>query len=159
MPGNLTSPEIAEIYGQRLRVRVCGLLYQGDDLLMVNHRLLSDGNFWSPPGGGIEYNESHEDSLKREFLEETGLDIRVDHFAFGCEFIHAPLHAIELFFWTQPVGGRLQTGFDPEVQIIKETRFMSVDALRALPADELHGIFRLARTRAEFQQLTGFYRI
>jgi 8-oxo-dGTP diphosphatase len=30
---------------------------------------------WIVPGGGIEKNESHIDAVKREVLEETGLDI------------------------------------------------------------------------------------
>ena len=41
-----------------------------------------DGNFFLP-GGGIEKNESHEECLKREALEEMGMDIELGHFI-GC---------------------------------------------------------------------------
>ncbi len=31
--------------------------------------------YWCPVSGGIEYNESQEDALKREVMEEVGLEI------------------------------------------------------------------------------------
>jgi len=42
----------------------------------------NDGNFFLP-GGGIEKNETHEECLKREALEEMGMDIEIGHFI-GC---------------------------------------------------------------------------
>ncbi len=151
--------EIAKIYGERLRIRICGLLFKDDQLLLVNHRGLNHGDFWSPPGGGIEYSESIEDSLKREFLEETGLTITVHQFAFGCEFIRQPLHAIELFFWTEQIGGHLGTGYDPEIQLIEGTKFFNPRELVNFAKDALHGIFHIAQSKQDFQQLAGFYRI
>lgn len=32
-------------------------------------------HLWGFPGGGVEGDETHEDTLRREFLEETGLGI------------------------------------------------------------------------------------
>ena len=96
--GNPMDGEIGKIYGDRLRVRVCGLCWDGDRILLANHSLLSGSNFWIPPGGGLEYGETVEKALKREFSEETGLEVEQLGFAFGCEFVKKPLHAIELFF-------------------------------------------------------------
>ncbi|TQR36127.1 NUDIX domain-containing protein [Lysinibacillus sphaericus] len=42
----------------------------------------NDGEFFLP-GGGMEKNESHEECLKREALEEMGMDIEIGHFI-GC---------------------------------------------------------------------------
>lgn len=39
----------------------------------------SDGKYFLP-GGGIEGNETHEECLKREALEEMGTDIEMGHF-------------------------------------------------------------------------------
>ena len=151
--------EIAKIYGNRLRVRVCGLCWDGDKLLMANHSLASGASFWIPPGGGLEYSETLEIALKREFLEETGLEIAPLKFAFGCEFIKQPLHAIELFFNVKRTGGTLKNGYDPELQIIQDVRFFSEMEFNALSKEELHGIFRIADTPNELRKLSGFYSI
>jgi len=151
--------EISRIYGKRLRVRASGLLFEAGKLLVVNHHSLTDNFFWAPPGGGVEYGEFLETTLKREVLEETGLEISVNKFAFGCEFINEPLHAIELFFWMEHQGGTLRAGLDPELQLIQDVKFLGQDELRAIPDSERHGILRLAQTMQDFQQLTGFYRI
>src|SRR6478752_1183379 len=90
--------EIAEVYGSKVRVRVCGLCWKDNKLLMVKHKVLASGGFWSPPGGGIDFNQSISETLKREFIEETGLVITPGTFRFGCEFIQSSLHAIELFY-------------------------------------------------------------
>src|SRR5688500_12756173 len=97
--------ELTTVYGNKIRVRVCGLCWQEDKLLMVNHSGIRDGDFWAPPGGGLEFGESLEQRLKQEFLEETGLAVSPGHFIFGSEFIQKPLHAIELFFNVSIVGG------------------------------------------------------
>ncbi|MEJ7644489.1 MAG: NUDIX hydrolase [Chryseolinea sp.] len=151
--------EIAELYGGRLRIRVCGLLFDDEHLLLANHRGLNDGDFWSPPGGGVEFGEPMAVALQREFMEETGLNITVHQFAFGCELLRGPLHAIELFFWTEKTGGKLSTGYDPEFQIIEQTKLFSANDLQSMQKNELHDIFQLAKTKRDFQQLTGFYRI
>ena len=151
--------EIAKIYGNRLRVRVCGLCWDGDKILMANHRLESGADLWLPPGGGVEYGETFEIALKREFLEETGLEIAPLNFAFGCEFIKQPLHSLELFFNVRRTGGTLKNGYDPELQIIQDVRFFSERELAGLSNGEIHGIFRKAGVPNELHKLSGFYRI
>ena len=151
--------EIAKTYGNRLRVRVCGLCWDGDRILLANHSLLSGSNFWIPPGGGLEYGETVERALKREFSEETGLEVGEHSFAFGCEFVKKPLHAVELFFNVVKSGGTLKTGYDPELQIIQDVRFFSEKDVYELSKDQLHGIFRIASTPNELRRLSGFYSI
>lgn len=151
--------EIGKIYGNRLRVRVCGLCWDGEKLLMANHSLERGANFWIPPGGGLEYGETLEIALKREFFEETGLEIAPLKFAFGCEFIKQPLHALELFFNVKRTGGTLKSGYDPELQLIQDVRFFSETEFGALSKEELHGIFRIAGSPNELRKLSGFYSI
>jgi 8-oxo-dGTP diphosphatase len=164
------SPEIPEIYANRVRVRVCGLCWKGEKLLMVNHRGLTSGSFWSPPGGGIEFGETVQEALVREFLEETRVDILPEQFRFVCEYIQQPLHsgqasvhAIEVFFAVDYLKGEALKGSDPESdadnQIITDVKYMSMTEILALPADERHGIFRLVKSAADLKSLTGFYRI
>lgn len=151
--------EFSKIYGNRLRIRVCGLCWDGDRLLLVNHKTSSNVNFWAPPGGGIEFGESLEVALKREFREETGLEIGRLKFAFGTEFIRDPLHAIELFFSVKRTGGDLIRGYDPELQVIQDVKFISEAEIGKISPDELHGIFQIAGTPNGLSALSGFYTV
>ena len=150
---------IHEAYANRLRVRVCGLCWQDGRLLMVNHRGLAQGDFWAPPGGGVEFGESIEDRLQTEFAEETGLVIRREKLAFVCEFRRDALHAVELFFDVSIAGGKLQVGTDPELDIIEAVSFMSPDEIAALPPSAVHGIFSKVKTAHELRSLAGFFTI
>ena len=157
------SPEIAEKYGHRTRLRACGLCWQGDDLLMINHAMGSSGVFWAPPGGGIEFGQGVHDALIREFLEETHLTIRPGRFLFVCEFIDHPLHALELFFEAIHVTGSISLGIDPEStpdqQLIQAIQYLPFDEIKALPEANRHGIFRFVNTAEELKNLSGFYGI
>jgi 8-oxo-dGTP diphosphatase len=150
---------VASLYGNKVRIRVCGLCWQEERLLLVNHAGLNQSNFWAPPGGGVEFGSPVHQNLEREVLEETGLIVETGLFRFACEFVRPPLHSVELFFETTARGGVLQAGRDPELNIIREARFMGWDEIGALPSTDLHGIFRLARNAGEFRKMGGFYRV
>lgn len=152
------SPKIAEIYGNKVRIRVCGLCWQNDSLLLVKHQMGGQA-LWAPPGGGVEFGELLNDTLKREFLEETGLEVRPGKFLFGCEFVKNPLHAIELFFEVNVVSGSVKSGRDPEIQIIEKAQFLTWEEIRSIPEHHLHGILSKFESKESLQGLTGFYRI
>lgn len=151
--------EITRLYGDKVRVRACGLCWNDGELLMVRHKYLADEGFWAPPGGGLEFGETAEQRLRKEFAEETGLIVTPERFQFVCEFIQQPLHAIELFFEVRVTGGFLHRGDDPELPIIEEVRFMTLDEISRIPYTNLHGIFGLVTSPTDLKTLTGFYRI
>jgi len=151
--------EVGNFYGNRLRVRTCGICIQHDALLLVNHHGLYDHHFWAPPGGGMAYGESAIDCLVREFKEETGLIVEVGQLAFCAEVFHPPLHAVELYFFVKAIGGDLMTGRDPETttQVISDARFMSWKEIDALDRQHLHGIFRKLNRSEEIVGLNGYF--
>jgi 8-oxo-dGTP diphosphatase len=102
------------------------------------------GEFWSPPGGGLEFGETIEDCLKREFLEETNTIISVGKFLTIREFMKPPLHAIELFYEVKIKSGIVQKGFDPEMeeQIIKDIQWISFEEILAKTETDFHEILR-----------------
>ncbi|GAB4018226.1 NUDIX domain-containing protein [Spirosoma koreense] len=155
--------EVLRLYGNRLRIRVCGLYREGDRLLMVRHRGINPTDtFWCPPGGGAQFSETAPQALTREFLEETGLDIEIGDMLFVNEFMAPPLHAMELFFTVQVTGGSLRQGIDPEMslagQIIEDVRLMSFEEIKSYPPDEVHDLFRYCQSLDDVFRLQGYLR-
>lgn len=156
------SSSVHQIFGNQLRVRVCGICIVRNKILLVNHSGLSHGELWAPPGGGMKFGESAEACLKREFKEETGLNIEISDFLFAAEFIHEPLHAVELFFLTILSGGTLKRGVDPEMggeQIIQEVRFFDWKEIDQLKSSERHGIFNKAQHASKIVDLRGYFKL
>ncbi len=138
--------EIIQTFGNKLRVRVSGVLIENESVLLIKHKTLPPvNNFWSPPGGGLSYNETLKDCLEREFFEETNLSIKSAELICMNEFLQAPLHAIELFFLVSSYEGELKLGKDPELahnkQIIEELEFIPFSQLKKFPKASYHPIF------------------
>ena len=109
---------------------MCGICVQDNKILLINHSGLNESNeFWSPPGGGLQFGETIEECLKREFLEETNTAISVGQFLKVREFLKLPLHAIELYYEVKIESGIVKKGFDPEMeeQIIKDIQWVSFE--------------------------------
>ena len=160
----MSAPEshIERTYGHRLRLRVCGLCFDGDDLLMVKHQGLgANGTLFAPPGGGMQYGESAEAALVRETKEETGLEVKVKRFLFVHEIFAPPLHAVELFFEMEADGGTLATGSDPEAseaeQIIEKVSWMSPEALSEQPAGQVHRMIAHYLPPLSLLSCTGYF--
>ena len=58
-------------------VRVYGILLDNDNRILVSDEFIRGDYFTKFPGGGLELGEGTRDCLKREFKEETGLDVMV----------------------------------------------------------------------------------
>lgn len=56
-------------------VSVAGIVVRDDDRVLVIRR--EDNGHWEAPGGVLELDESFEDGVRREILEETGLEVAV----------------------------------------------------------------------------------
>lgn len=160
--GNIQERIVAE-FGNKLRVRVCGICIKEQSVLLVNHHSLNEsGDFWAPPGGGMEFGSSAEENLKREFLEETGLKIEIEKFLFVHEYLKPPLHAIELIYKVRSVGGKLIRGFDPEMkkseQIINDVQFISMYQLQNMDKQSIHQMFIDIQNVEEIINKRGYFR-
>lgn len=93
---------------KEIRVRVAGVLSERGKVLLVCHER-DKKRYWLLPGGGVDYGETLEEALKREFQEEVGLNVRVGKLLFINESI-APdgsRHGIQFTFLVKKNGGKL----------------------------------------------------
>ena len=67
-------------------VRVYGLLFDERQRLLVSDEFIRGDYFTKLPGGGLEIGEGTRDCLKREFLEETGLQVQVGEHIYTTDF-------------------------------------------------------------------------
>ncbi|PSL07833.1 NUDIX domain-containing protein [Cecembia rubra] len=153
--------ELVDKFGGRLRTRVNGILIKNEEILMVKHKMSTDSFFWNVPGGGMKYGSSVEKNLEREFIEETGLMIKVKKFICAHEFLEPPLHAIELFFEVEEIGGSLILGKDPELdegkQLITEIRYLNLEKLSLIKNPEKHPIFWGIKSLNDVRKWNGYF--
>ncbi|GAB2997257.1 NUDIX hydrolase [uncultured Cyclobacterium sp.] len=153
--------DIIDNFGNRLRTRVNGILIQEDKILMVKHQMGDNHYFWNVPGGGMQYGQDAKSNLKREFLEETGLEIEVGAYQFVHEFLSPPLHAIELFFEVSQTNGKLEVGIDPELetdkQVIEEVKFLSMEEIKNIPSDKKHALFGRINSLNDVRIWKGYF--
>jgi 8-oxo-dGTP diphosphatase len=124
----------ADRYKGKLRIRSCGLLFDGDRILLIKlHSPVNDQPVWLPPGGGVGAGETLESALIREFHEETGLQVESRGLKMVHELVRPPYHSIEMYFECRKTGGSLKLGFDPEHekenQILLDLKFVPINEL------------------------------
>lgn len=149
-------------YADKLRVRACGICIQDNKLLLVRHgSTIGNKAFWAPPGGGQHYGETIQECLKRELLEETGLEVRVERFLFVNEFLQPPLHAIEFFFEVHITGGSLRTGVDPEAApgeaLLEHVQWLTIKELQAIPFKDKHRSLQLLLSLDDLLGLNHYF--
>ncbi|GEM47453.1 NUDIX hydrolase [Deinococcus cellulosilyticus] len=92
--------------------RVRAILIEKDHVALIHREKMLEGapvQYYVFPGGGIEAGETPEEGVRREILEELGLEIEVSS-------LFAELHgqSHEGFFVCKVRGGTFGTGQGPE---------------------------------------------
>jgi len=67
-------------------VRIYGLLFDEQNRLLVSDEFIRGHYFTKLPGGGLETGEGTRDCLKREFKEETGLEVLIGKHIYTTDF-------------------------------------------------------------------------
>jgi 8-oxo-dGTP pyrophosphatase MutT (NUDIX family) len=70
----------------RFNIRVYGILVDSNNRVLVSDEYIRGSYFTKFPGGGLEFGEGTRDCLKREFKEETQLDIEVGAHIYTTDF-------------------------------------------------------------------------
>lgn len=83
---------------------ICGLIFNSKNQILITRR--GSGNFkgkWEFPGGKLEENETEEECLKREILEELNIKIDIDYFLMN-NFHTYPTFSIELISYVSTIN-------------------------------------------------------
>ena len=114
---------------KNIRVRIAGILKRDDKILLIKHRK-NNKEYWLLPGGGVDYQETFSEALKREFIEETNLEIEPKEMVFIMESIDpsGDKHIVNVTFLVEQTGGELKVG---EEERLGELRFVALDDLES----------------------------
>jgi len=70
----------------QFNIRVYGVLQKQDKSILVSDEFIRGEYYTKFPGGGLEFGEGTRECLKREFKEETGLEVTVGHHIYTTDF-------------------------------------------------------------------------
>lgn len=86
---------------QARRVNIRGIIYKDGKLfcqqLKQSHSNVEEA-FWCTPGGGIDFGESLQEGLRREMIEETGIEPAIGKLLFVQQFFDGTKEQLEFFF-------------------------------------------------------------
>ncbi len=126
-----------------IRIRVQGILEVDDDILLVKHE--KNGNeYYLLPGGGVDYGEDFKTALKREFLEESNIEVEVGDMVFVSEGIapNGGRHIVNIYFKVSYVSGVLKLGED-------EGNLVGVEFF---PKDDIDNLVLYPNTKKELKE-------
>ncbi|HXG75441.1 MAG TPA: NUDIX hydrolase [Gaiellaceae bacterium] len=133
LPGRVECPACGFVHYAHSGLAVAGLVVDDRGRLLLARRAVEpDAGRWDTPGGFLEEGEDPLDGLRRELLEETGLEIEVDEFAgayvdrYGAEPGDPPVLNL---VW----HARVRSGEASPADDVSELRWFAPDEL---PADE-----------------------
>ncbi len=102
--------------------------------VLLGRRAGSYRGRWCIPCGYVEWDEDVGDAARREFFEETGLEVRLDRvFSVQSNFHNPRLHTVGIWYLGTQTGGTLRPGDD-----LDEAAFFPLAALPdplAFPTD------------------------
>ena len=91
----------------RYGISAAALIVQQQRLLLVNHRKRGQYDFWVPPGGKLQGDESIFDCARRETMEETGLSVVLDRIIYIVEYAEPGYHFCKFFIRCKTFDGKL----------------------------------------------------
>ena len=115
-------------------IRVYGILLGKNKEVLVSDEFIRGSQYTKFPGGGLEQGEGTRDCLKREFLEEMNLKVRVTDHLYTTDFFQ-------------------MSAFNPEQQII--SIYYQVEALEEISVPIRTKLFDFDEVQMEVYRRTG----
>jgi 8-oxo-dGTP diphosphatase len=115
-------------------IRVYGILLNNNKEVLVSDEFIRGKQYTKFPGGGLEFGEGTRDCLRREFMEEMKLEVRVTDHLYTTDFFQ-------------------MSAFNPEQQIISIYYF--VEALQEIRVPLRTKLFDFDDAQMEMYHKTG----
>jgi 8-oxo-dGTP diphosphatase len=110
----------------RYGISAAALIVQDQQVLLVNHKAAGQYDFWLPPGGRLEGEESIFECAKREAFEETGLIVQPDRILYIQEFAEPDYHFCKFFILCSAFSGALTLAHRmPGEDFLADVRFFT----------------------------------
>lgn len=93
----------------RTRIRASAIILDDDQRVLLIRQV---DDLWGTPGGGVEAGESIEDGLRREIMEETGLEIELVRLIWFGDQISEEYRTLYIgaTFLAKAIGGSIGSG-------------------------------------------------
>lgn len=97
----------------RHRISAGALVIRDGRLLLLRHFKPDRYDFWAPPGGGVEGNETLEAAAERETFEETALRVTARRLAYLDEVWSPDDRTMKFWFLADYCAGEIDLGSNP----------------------------------------------
>ncbi len=89
-------------------IRVYGILTDHNKRVLVSDEFIRGNYYTKLPGGGLEIGEGTRDCLKREFKEETGLDVEIGEHIYTTDFFQISAfnnkdQIVSIYYWVNAI--------------------------------------------------------
>ncbi|MFF4448221.1 NUDIX domain-containing protein [Streptomyces sp. NPDC001502] len=117
-----------------MHARVTGIVIEDGQILLLDQDTDGDRS-WSLPGGKVEPGETLEEALRREMLEETGVEVEVGRLLYVCDVTRA--HVVHITFEARRVGGQIGAVTEgADTRPIRQVEFVKLTELPGLGFSE-----------------------
>jgi len=137
-------------YPERPIVGVGAVVLDGSRVVLVKRANEPLKGEWSLPGGAVDVGETLEEAIRREVLEETGLEVEVGPIVDVLDRIRCDpdgrvkFHYVLIDFLCRPTGGELRGASDAE----EATWADAADVVRYAVAEATVGVINKGFARA-----------
>src|SRR4051812_46053396 len=92
----------------RFTIRVYGILIDENKRVLLSDEFIRGDCYTKFPGGGMEFGEGTRDCLKREFKEETGLDVTIGEHIYTTDYFQISAfnkkdQIVSIYYYAHPV--------------------------------------------------------
>ncbi len=112
------------------RISAGSIAIKDDSILLVRHYEEGVYNFWVPPGGGVEKNETLLQCAKRETFEETAINVVPKRIVYLEQFILDDCHFVKSWIVSDIVGGSISSmNKEDNETFLVDAKFVKLDQL------------------------------